>query len=197
MIEVERTIISQYAATSTIVQLIRNMDFYFDPRTDFATFYSFVWNVETAEGFGLDIWGRIVNAERSVNVPADTPNPGGFVFTPGVYTMDDDEYRQVILAKAMANIISVSAEALNQLLTNLFDARGRTYVRDTGSMTMVYNFEFWLHPFEYVIISTYGIAPRPAGVLATIFQVDVPNTFGFQESLQLQPFDQGTFYVSL
>jgi hypothetical protein len=61
---------------------------------------------------------------------------------------------------------------------------------------MEYRFEFFLYPFEYVIITQSGVAPRPAGVLATVFQVDVPNTFGFAESLQLQPFDQGTFYVS-
>jgi hypothetical protein len=152
--------------------------------------------VETAEGFGLDIWGRIVQVDRSINVPADTPNPGYFAFTAGVYQMTDAQYRSVILIKALANITNCTADGLNQLLSNLFATRGRCYVRDTGSMSMVYTFEFWLEPFEYVIITQYQVAPRPAGVLATVFQVDVATTFGFAESLQLQPFDQGTFYVS-
>ena len=196
MLNVEETIISQYGNSATITQLVRNIDLYLDPRADFDTFFSYVWNVETAQGFGLDTWGRIVQVERSINVPADTPNPGMFPFTSGVYQMTDDQYRTVILIKALANITNCTADGLNQLLSNLFATRGRCYVRDTGSMSMVYTFEFWLEPFEYVIITQYQVAPRPAGVLASVYQVDVPTTFGFAESLQLQPFDQGTFYVS-
>ena len=196
MIDVEQTIISQYGNSATITQLVYNMNLYLDPRSDFDTFFSFVWNVETAEGFGLDIWGRIVGVDRSINVPADTPNPGHYTFTAGVYQMTDDEYRGVVLIKALANITNCTADGLNQLLSNLFATRGRCYVRDVGSMSMEFRFEFFLYPFEYVIITQSGVAPRPAGVLATVFQVDVPTTFGFAESLQLQPFDQGTFYVS-
>lgn len=196
MIDVERTIISQYANSPTLVQLVRNMNTYLDPRADFDTFFSFVWNVDTAQGFGLDIWGRIVQVERSINVPADTPNPGGFSFTAGVYQMTDAQYRTVILIKALSNITNCTAQSLNQLLSNLFATRGRCYVRDLGGMAMEYRFEFWLQPFEYAIIAQYQVAPRPAGVKASIFQIDVANTFGFAESLQLQPFNQGAFYVS-
>lgn len=196
MISVEQTIISQYGNSATIAQLVHNIDLYLDPRADFDAFFSFVWNVETAQGFGLDIWGRIVGVDRSINVPADTPNPGHFTFTSGVYQMTDTEYRGVVLIKALANITNCTASSLNQLLSNLFATRGRCYVLDSGSMAMRYTFEFWIQPFEYVIITQSGVAPRPAGVLATVFQVDVPHTFGFAESLQLQPFDQGVFYVS-
>ncbi len=193
MLNVSETIISQYAATSTIVQLIQNMNLYIDPRTDFDTFYSFVWNVETAEGFGLDIWGRIVGIDRTVNVPADTPNPGMLAFTPGVYTMTDDQYRTVILAKALGNISNINAPSLNQLLTNMFATIGRCYVLDMGGMTMRLTFEFWLEPWQYVVILQYGAVPRPAGVLMYIFQVDIDTIFGFYGT-QLQPFNQGTFF---
>lgn len=196
MIDVEKTIASQYANSPTLVQLVQNINTYLDPRADFDTFFNYVWNVETAQGFGLDIWGRIVQVDRTINVPADTPNPGQFSFTAGVYQMTDAQYRTVILMKALANITNCTAPALNQLLSNLFATRGRCYVRDLGGMKMEYRFEFWLQPFEYAIIAQYQVAPRPAGVLASIFQVDVNGTFGFAESLQLQPFNQGTFYVS-
>ncbi len=55
---VARTLISQYADSPTLVQLINNMDDYINPDADFDAFYDFVWNVETAQGFGLDIWGQ-------------------------------------------------------------------------------------------------------------------------------------------
>lgn len=196
MLNVERTIISQYGNSATITQLVRNIDLYLDPRADFDTFYSYVWNVNTAQGFGLDIWGRIVGIDRTLNVPADTPNPGGFVFTPGVTTLTDDQYRTVILVKALANITNCTAQGLNRLLSNLFAARGRCYVNDVGGMVLEFRFEFFLYPFEYVIITQSGAAPRPAGVLAKVMQVDISQTFGFAEALQFQPFDQGTFYTS-
>lgn len=196
MIDFEQTIISQYGNSATITQLVSNMNLYVDPRADFDTFYSFVWDVSTAQGFGLDIWGRIVDVDRSINVPVDTPNPGYFTFTAGVYEMDDDEYRTVILIKALANITNCTAASLNQLLTNLFTTRGRCYVNDVGLMQMEYRFEFFLYPFEYVIITSTGVAPRPAGVQVSVIQVIPAGTFGFVEGVVFQPFDQGVFYVS-
>ena len=70
MIDVERTIISQYANSATIVQLVQNMNTYLDPRADFDNFFDYVWNVESAQGFGLDIWGRIVGISRELLIPA-------------------------------------------------------------------------------------------------------------------------------
>lgn len=193
MISVERTILSQYSHSPTLVQLVKDIDACIDPTTDFNTFFSFVFNVDTAQGFGLDIWGRIVGVGRQINVPALTPNPGAFAFTPGVYTMPDAQYRKVILMKALANITATNANSINTLISNLFAGRGRCYVMDGLDMTLEYRFEFWLEPYEYVII-TGGVAPRPAGVLLKVFQVDVLTTFGFQENVSLQPFDQGTFF---
>lgn len=197
MIDVEQTIISQYGNSATITQLIQNMNTYIDPRADFDKFYDYVWNVETAEGFGLDIWGRIVGVERIINIQEDTPNPGYYTFTSGAYVMPDNEYRVLILIKALANITDCSARSINQLLSNLFASRGRCYVLDLGGMSLRYTFEFYLKPFEYVIIMSLDLAPRPAGVLINILQVDPNQVFGFAEGIQFQPFDQGVFYKAI
>jgi len=195
MIDVEKTIISQYGNSPTITQLILFMNDYIDPRADIDNFFDYVWNVDTAQGFGLDIWGRIVNVERLLNVPADTPNPGAFTFTPGNYLLNDTQYRRVILAKALANITNGTAASLNQLLSNLFTGRGRCYVNDMGSMTMRLTFEFYLEPYEYVMMLNSGVTPRNAGVLLDLLQISPSNTFGFSQNLILQPFNQGTFYT--
>ena len=194
MISVERTIISQYANSPTIVQLVKNIDLYLDPRADLDTFYSYVFNVDTAVGFGLDIWGRIVGVNRSIEVPPSTPNPSQLPFQSGAYTLDDTQFRKVILFKALANITNGTAAGLNNLLSNLFEGRGRCYVRDLGSMSTEFTFEFWLEPFEYVIITSDEITPRPAGVLANVYQIDINKTFGFMGT-GFQPFNQGTFFT--
>ena len=211
MINVEETIISQYGNSATITQLVRNMDQYIDPRADFDTFYDFVWNVETAQGFGLDIWGRIVNISRELQIPPDSnffgfsdALPGSYPFgeqpfydgTPGAtrtYRLADDAYRQLILVKALANISATNAPAINQLLQNMFVGRGRCYVNDLGGMALRYTFEFDLTPYEFAIMTQSGALPRPAGVNASLFQSALP-LFGFSEAgLSAAPFGQGVF----
>lgn len=212
MINVEQTIISQYGNSATITQLIRNMNGYLDPRADFDTFYDFVWNVETAQGFGLDIWGRIVNIKRELLIP-ETPNYFGFSDAlPGshpfdeqpffdgsepatrTYRLSDDAYRQLILVKALANISATNAPSINQLLQNLFAGRGRCYVNDTGNMTLRYTFEFLLTPYEFAIMTQADASPHPAGVDATLITTNIP-VFGFSEAGtgSAAPFGQAPF----
>lgn len=57
----------QYANSPIIQQLIADRHDYFQTAwTD--EFYNLVWNIDTAQGFGLDIWGRIVVIGRSVRI---------------------------------------------------------------------------------------------------------------------------------
>ena len=211
MIDVERTIISQYANSATIVQLVQNMNTYLDPRADFDNFFDYVWNVESAQGFGLDIWGRIVNIKRELLIPA-SPDFFGFNEATGsahsfnespfydgtppvtqTYKLADDAYRQLILVKALANISATVAPAINQLLQNMFAGRGRCYVNDLGSMSLRYTFEFDLTPYEFAIMTQSGALPRPAGVNASLFQSALP-LFGFSEAgVSAAPFGQGVF----
>ncbi len=64
-----------------------------DPTADLNAFYDLVWNVATAQGWGLDVWGRIVGVTRNLNIPADIVNPGGYSFTAGTYTLDNPSFR--------------------------------------------------------------------------------------------------------
>lgn len=210
MINVEQTIISQYGNSATITRLIRDMNEYLDPRADFDAFYNFVWNVDTAQGFGLDVWGKIVDIGRELLVSDaelyfgfSDALPGSFPFgeqpffdgTPPAtqtYRLADDAYRTLILVKALANISATNARSLNQLLQNLFGDRGRRYVNDLGGMQIRYTFEFLLTPFEFAIITQSGAMPRPAGVGATIFNTDIP-VFGFSEAVGSSPFGEGPF----
>jgi hypothetical protein len=218
MQNVLQTVVSQYANSPTLLALIQDFDRYIDPTADIDNFYNTVWNVDTAQGFGLDIWGRIVNVSRELKVVGNlayfgfseaytslAPNTGPQPFGqaplyPGVpatqvYALSDDAYRKLILAKAIFNISDCSIPAINQLLQNLFAGRGRCYVTDAGHMEMRFVFEFVLLPFEVSILTQSGVIPRPAGVYARAMQIDVPGTFGFSEG-KGQPFGSGVFFNS-
>ena len=206
MIDVEQTIISQYGNSATITQLVRNMNGYVDPRADFDAFFDFVWNVETARGFGLDIWGRIVDISRQLKIEHVDwfGYQEGLLFPFGeapfftnlgstsTFTLADDAYRKLILTKALSNIASTTAPALNQILQNMFAGRGRCYVNDLGLMRMRYTFEFALEPYELAIMTQSRALPRPAGVGAILVTVEMP-AFGFREAGDAAPFDQAPF----
>lgn len=126
--------------------------------------------------------------------PSTPTNPGGFYFVAGTYTLSNEDFRTLILVKALSNITNNTVKSINQLLSNLFSKRGRCYVRDLGNMAMEYDFEFYLQPFEYAIVASSGAVPHPVGVQSSIYQIDPATTFGFDENVNLQPFDHGVFY---
>lgn len=180
-----KTVISQYSVSPTIRRLIENFNEWIDPSTDIDSFYNLIWNVDTAVGYGLDCWGRIVGVGRvlqvtttgkyfgfdeATNVSADPFNTSPFYSgqqISGNFILADDGFRVLVFAKALANICDGSIPAINQILMTLFPGRGNCYIADGLNMTMTYTFLFPLTPVEAAIVSQSGILPRSTGVAST------------------------------
>src|ERR1700761_2637927 len=64
------TIISQYGNSPIISALCVNMSEYVDPTQNFDSFYDTMWNVDTATGYGLQCWGRIVGVTNVLQAPS-------------------------------------------------------------------------------------------------------------------------------
>lgn len=182
------TIISQYANSPTITALIESFFDCVDQTNNMSDFFDNVMNIETAQGQGLDVWGRIVGVSRTLQLP-QSEKFFGFEEQSGVtvspfnqsaffsgesltnnFQLSDQAYRALILAKAFANISDGSVPSLNKLLLNLFPNRGNCFVTDDGDMTMTYTFNFPLSPVEAAIVIQSGVLPKPAGVTMTIVQ---------------------------
>lgn len=177
MKNVLQTILSQYATGPVLVPLVERMNDSLDPRVNLDMFYNQVMNVKTAVGYGLDVWGRIVGVSRYVNLSAadafgfttgfkpfgEAPFFAGFSSTNN-FALPDDQFRQLILVKAIANISDCSAPSLNRLIHLLFPGRGAAYVVDSGNMSMIYRFGFSLTDVEIAILFQSGAIPHPAGV---------------------------------
>jgi hypothetical protein len=181
------TIISQYANSPSLVQIIFNLCGYLDPTALFDQFFSLIWNLDTAQGYGLDVWGRIVGVNRVIAVPTgdyfgfaeagdDSEQPfNSAPFYSGQpstenYPLSDDAFRTLIYAKALANISNGSSASINQILLMMLPGLGNAYVTDGLNMTMTYTFDFTLTPLQYAIVVTSGVLPKPAGVALTIVQ---------------------------
>jgi hypothetical protein len=176
------TVISQYNQSPTIQTLLYAVNQWLDPTVNLNDFYRLVWNVDTAEGYGLDVWGRIVAVDRVLHIQVDDPWFGfeeatalsAWPFNQGIFfnnepltgnfALSDDGYRVLILAKAAFNIIDGSIPAINQLLINLFGSMGKTYITDNRDMSLSYVFEFIPPRVVAAIISQSGVLPKPTGV---------------------------------
>ena len=200
--------------SSPVIQTLVEQDYQdFNPETFVEDFYNKIWNIDTADTLGLDIWGRIVNIGRYLEIPGELE---AFGFDTGIadwspfndqpfatrehstdtYRLTNDAYRKLILAKAMSNVFCRSCQEINQMLMLLFHDRGNSYVLDLGSMRMRYVFEFTLEPFERAIVHNTEIFARPAGVLAEVKEIPSFEFFGFAEAGDdYLPFNDGTFYA--
>lgn len=200
------TIQSQYSASPIIKALVLGFDYNVSPLEDIALFYRSIFDVDTAEGVGLDVWGRIVGVGRDIQV--DSQDYLGFYgqlldpfdvspFFDGAtasdnYSMADPAYRRLIMWKALANISTADAASLNNLTSILLDGR-KTYVLETGVMKIRLVIESELEPYQRAIFRQYGLFAKGAAVEFEWLEVPTP-CFGFEGS-NLEPFDQAPMFI--
>lgn len=184
MINYQQTIISQYAQSPTILQLLDNVNQWISPDADFYNFQNWIWNIDTARGFGLDILGRILGITRRFFV-INFDNYFGFSGTGAqpfnqapfyngasdadAVILSDEDYRRILYTKAYLNISPINALNINHAFTMLFVGRGKCYVVDNQDMTITYTFEFVLSNLDKSIINT--LMPQIAGVTVTINEI--------------------------
>lgn len=157
-----------------------------DPTTDINNFYNYYYNIDTAQGVGLDIWGTIVGVSRTLNAsPAELylgfaegnsiagqdyqPFGWGTFYTGitgGAYILADNAFRTLIYVKALSNISDGTLYSYNKLLTLLFSQK--VYCLEVAPMHIQYVFATPLLPYQVAILTTNSVVPRPAGVIVTL-----------------------------
>ena len=198
-----QTIQSQYGASPHIIGIVEAAAKQLDPTGDIRTFYDKVFNPRTAEGVGLDIWGRIVGASRYLAV--DNEDFFGFYgsqlnpfnqapfFISGdtnLFLLDDEAFRTLIFLKAAANIGTATLPSIKQILSSLFE--NPVLVMNIGEMKVRIVFTFYLSAYQRALFREYGVLNLGGGVGFEYYQIDPENTFGFDGS-GLQPFGHGVF----
>lgn len=188
MKDYQQTVISQYSTAPSLGAWLAAFNDWVDPSALVDDFYDKVWNLDTAVGYGLDVWGRIVGVGRvlhvaaskyfgfdeATNISADPFNQSPFYSGQQIsdnFILSDDGFRTLIRAKALANICDGSIPGINLVLTTLFAGRGNVYVTNGRDMTMTYTFTFTPTPVEAAIVSQSGVLPQPVGVSVTVVQI--------------------------
>lgn len=200
---VPTTLQSQYSASPNIAGLTSLFEAVL-PNADIEIFYKNIFNIDTAKGIGLDIWGRIIGVGREIQVEEseffgfDGSELSGFdndaFYYPALtntFIMPDDAYRQyLLLTKAFANIADSTAPTINYILSQIFKGKS-AYVLPISVMQIRFVFEFTLTDLERSIFNL-GLLPRGAGVGYEYYEIETDNTFGFDGS-GLESFNNGNF----
>lgn len=151
-----------------------------------------VFNLNTANDFGLNIWSIILNLPLYLPVvasPKDYPAFGfasfGMNFDNGNFATDVDytaglstEQKRRLLKLRMWQITSSgSMPDINRAMADVFGS-GKAYALDGLDMSITYVFTEYPEESMLSIIQQFDILPRPSGVKAK-YLIAPRNAFGF------------------
>lgn len=200
------TVQSQYAASPRILALAAQYWQLLDPTPSADLMISKMIDPSTAEGYGLDVWGRIVGIKRALvpvggdylafAPPANVANPDGNSWNNAPFNpvnsagyASDAIYRVYVYVKAMLNIGNGSLADLNRYFSLLFPDSGIKIIHSGTMIIRVLDFNARLTAADILALRTLDWVPL--GVGWQLWQ-GTPDCFGFAGS-ELQPFDQAPF----
>ena len=146
-----------------------------------------VLNIQTANEFGLTLWGFLLNLER----PLYTNAAGELVPIP------TESYRLLLNAKLYKNYHAPTFSNVNTFIRQIFfnHPDNKSYVQDNLNMSITYILDFFPTAEEEIVLQLNDFLPRPSGVkIQSITPIPPQETFGFDGS-GLQPFNNGVFVV--
>lgn len=166
--------------------------------------YRDVFNIDTANRFGLSIWGRILDISLGVDTP---PQQGkkAFGFGPSNSNFENgnfgrqrqetqylslEQQRMVIRMRYFQLTTRSTVPEINEFLKRIFAEEGPAYVIDGRDMTMTYVFGFSPSSELQFILENYDLLARPAAVDVS-WRAFGRDSFGF--GIENLNFNHGNF----
>ena len=205
-VDLLKSILWQYENAPNLKSLIeQKQDWYNTNYRDFwQLWYTNVFNLETADDFGLQVWSIILGQPLFVNLPASGNPTWGFGhpyhanFDRGNFASGGNEL--VRLDSTTARILlqlryhqltgSGTIPDTNRMLARIFKDYGACWLNDAHDMTQFYTFTFVPPAQLRFIFDNFDVLPRPAGVQSS-YRVIVEPPFGFDQ--YNANFDNGNF----
>lgn len=162
-----------------------------------------VFDLRTADAFGLQVWAIILNQEIQGPIPGVQNN---FTFGFGAYnqnfghgnfsselnpvqTLTIDQQRILLQLRYYQLISPCTVTEINAMLENVLGGNGSAYVLDGGNMHIRYVFNLPPSSDLEVVLENFNVLPRPAGV--GVDYITRTKAFGFGSFNQ--NFNNGTF----
>lgn len=154
--------------------------------------YRDVFDLRTANDFGLAVWSIILNVPLVANAPPTDDRPvfgfgvnnlNFFVSnfgrdTGGAVSLTTEQKRLILRLRYFQLITTGCVPEINVFLAQLFATEGPVYLLDGLDMTGEYVFRFFPASKILFVFENFDILPRPAGVRLRIL-VNPGDSFGF------------------
>ena len=168
---------------------------YLENQTQFWNdWYQDVFNLGTANQFGLVVWSIILGLPIYVNSPYDSGAPTwGFGDANGDVNFDNGNFndsngtsellpletqRLALQIRYFQLVSSGTVPETNRMLKYVFSNYGSAFLRDNYDMTQTYVFEFPVTWDLQYLFNNFDILPRPAGVASNYLDATL-ECFGF------------------
>lgn len=189
-----KALLWEHDKAEELISLVsQKQDWYNVNQTEFWTnWYRDVFDLDTANDFGLSVWSRILNVQLSFDVPSSKTkaafgfgvnhknfNNGNFARgSNGEIQLNAAQKRIVLKLRYFQLITRGAVTEINQFLKMIFGDQGRAFVVDNLDMTATYFFSFTPDANLRTVLQQFDILPRPAAV-GVKWQVQTKPSWGF------------------
>lgn len=164
-----------------------------------------VFNLQTANDFGLAVWAIILGVPLSSGDTPDDPDKPIFGFADDDVNFDNGNFaawlglplttaqRRLILRLRFFQLTTRgTVPEINAFMSTLFSDLGTVYVSDGLDMSARYVFGFPLSPDLEAVLAGFDLLPRPAGV--KVDYAVIPDAEGWGFGRYHLNFNNGNFY---
>ena len=173
--DILRVIQSQYAGSPRLKAMTVTCWSLLNPEDAIRLMYEHMIDPWTADGAGLDVWGRIVAISRRIYVSGES------------VILDDNTYRMYIFIKALFNLTNSSLYSINYLCSLLLSSGVK--VLHVNTMVLRVLVTEVVNP--QALQAFINLRWSPTGVGVQIYYA-TGKVFGFRGS-GLHPFNQANF----
>lgn len=200
-------ILWQYEQAERLIGLVNVIQAGYDKlNTDFwQNWYRDVFNIDTANDFGLSVWARILNLPLAHKIGAGEPKDSwglseerlnfqkGANFARGTgenLQLTTDQIRLIVRTRYFALTHRPTLKNINEHLDRYYSkGKDKVYVVDPMDMTfLIYTFTFQIDNALHYLLENLDILPRPMGVGVRVNIISEPS---FGVGPERIAFDQG------
>lgn len=192
-VDLLRALLWQYNTAPRLESLLQQKQQWYDEnqKAFWENWVRDVFDLRTANDFGLAVWAIILNIPLAVAAQGDgDKTPWGFGqyhegFANGNFSaisssqLSTDQKRLVLRLRYFQLITRGTIPEINEFFAYLFEPLGKVYVNDGYDMTARYVFEFPLSSALEMVLTEYDLLPRPAGVKIDFVVVGDADGWGF------------------
>lgn len=206
-VDIMRALLWQYNDAARLESLLQQKKSWYDLNHSafWTNWITDVFDLRTANDFGLDVWAVILDLPLVVSAggdAADKPiwgfdqyrenfNNGNFATTSGA-KLTEEQKRLALRLRYFQLVTTGAVPEINAFIAELFATQGPVYVVDGYAMNARYVFGFPLSSDFELILTEYDLLPRPAAVKVDYVVIGEADGWGFGR--YHENFTNGNFY---